>query len=118
MRADLLEATQKSLESLSQQEIVEANVQKLVDKRTEELQVWEGGEEGGREGGEKEEGGREGGLERKGVKVQGREGKGGREKWREEGCEEGREGRKPIMFMYMCVLLINQRSMSRGSVPV
>ena len=52
------------------------------------------------------------------MKVQGREVKGGREKWREEGCEEGREGRKPIMFMYMCVLLINQRSMSRGSVPV
>ena len=69
-----------------------------------------GGRGGGRKGRRREgggrEGGREGGLERKGVKVQGREGKGGREKWREEGCEEGREGRKPIMFMYMCVLLI------------
>ena len=42
---------------------MEANVQKLVDKRTEELQVREGGEEGGREGGEKEEGEREGGRE-------------------------------------------------------
>ena len=39
VRAELLDATQKALEGHAQPEVTEANIQRLVEKRTRELEV-------------------------------------------------------------------------------
>ena len=39
VRAELLDATKKALEGHAQPEVTEANIQRLVEKRTRELEV-------------------------------------------------------------------------------